>query len=389
MKKILLFLLILLLSSCQIESEQSYDSLVTSNNEFALKMYNNLGEGNLFFSPYNIYSAMAMAFKGSSGLTKQQFLDFFHYPKNLDQQFSSYESELNYAKSYNLHTANALWLQKDFSLEQPYVGTIKKYYNGEITTLDFIHETEESRKVINAYVEDKTNNKIKNLIPAGAISEFTRLVITSVIYFKGTWQVQFDKSLTKRSFFHSSSGDIETDMMVLNPNDKRFNYTETEDFQMLELPYSFGMAMYIILPKEDINGVESKLSVSELVEWQSRLKPTEISHIEIPKFKLSTDYFLKDKFSSLGLNLPFSSSSDFSAMTKDKLFIDEVIHKAFIEVNEEGTEAAAATAIIMRLTSVNTKQINFIADHPFIFFIQDKHGNILFMGRLVKPNNTD
>jgi len=243
--------------------------------------------------------------------------------------------------------------------------------------------TELSRKIINTWVEEQTNNKIKDLIPQGMITPLTRLVLTNAIYFKGTWAIQFDPTDTKKQDFRvNSEKTVQADMMSLT--EEEFNYTETDDLQILELPYKGDeLSMLILLPKENLNKIE--LTLENLEQWRSSLRERELN-IYIPKFKFETKYFMSKDLKEMGMPTAFGEGADFSGMTGDKkLFISQVIHQAFVEVNEEGTEAAAATALTM-VESAVTKPTLFKADHPFIFIIQQKEtGNILFIGRVNDP----
>ena len=239
--------------------------------------------------------------------------------------------------------------------------------------------------------EDQTNDRIKDLIPQGVIDPLTRLVLTNAIYFKGDWVKQFDKKDTQERDFTTSTGNtVKAQMMSLTHDqaDINFNYTETDEAQVLELPYSGNeLSMLIILPKSDLSSLESSLSSDKLKEWRSNLTSEKVDQIYLPKFKFDTKYFMADTLSAMGMPTAFSSGADFSGMDGTKsLFISSVIHQAFVEVNEEGTEAAAATAVIVGETAAPIQNIIFNADHPFLFIIQQRDtGNILFLGRVTNP----
>jgi serpin B len=254
--------------------------------------------------------------------------------------------------------------------------------------LDFVNETEKSRQIINQYIEEETNKKIKNLIPKGSISPMTRAVLTNAIYFKGVWLWQFDeKNTTKQNFFIRLNLSVEVPMMNMNPEKAEFNYFEDEKIQVLELPYKGEkVSMVVLLPKEDFSSFDSSLTLDNLKEYQAKMKKTKLDSIALPKFKLETKYFLRDNLSALGMPTAFSDRADFSKMTgRRDLFINFVIHQAFVEVDEKGTEAAAATAVGMKLTGIRQPKI-FRADHPFLFFIMEKQtSTILFFGRVVDP----
>lgn len=390
-------------------TDDGAQSVVNSNNEFAFDLYKKFNENNkdnIFFSPYSISVALTMTFEGAKGKTADEMYEVLNlFPKcvcktepcdNCDQpekrrpNTASIINEINKSdKGYQLSTANALWAQKDYKFLNEYFSIIEKYYGGKVTNLDFAGESEKSRKTINSWVENQTNNKIKDLIPPGAINDMTRLVLTNAIYFKGTWILQFDKSKTKESDFKvTPEQTIKVPMMTLTGEKARFNYAETDDLQILEMPYKGEeLSMLVLLPKEQaIEKVEQSLSAEKLNEWRNMLKERKID-IFLPKFKFETKYFMNDALQEMGITSAFDSTkADFSGMTGTKdLYITNVIHQGFVEVNEEGTEAAAATAVIVGTTSIEIRN-EFKADHPFIFIIQQKDtGNILFIGKVSDP----
>jgi serpin B len=269
---------------------------------------------------------------------------------------------------------------------------VEKYYVGKVTNLDFINKTEESRKIINLWVEEQTNNKIKDLIPPGTLDSMTRLVLTNAIYFKGEWAIQFDKTKTKKEDFKlNETTTVQVDMMKLKKGKEKFNYGETDELQIIELPYKGKeLSMIILLPKKSMEEVEQKLSTKKLDEWKNSMHKRDV-YVYFPKFKLETKYFIAKNLSEMGMPTAFSADADFTRMfdsskTSENLYISQVIHQAFVQVNEEGTEAAAATAVVMR-TGAMPDYIEFKADHPFIFIIQENTtGLILFMGKVVDPN---
>lgn len=335
-----------------------------------------------------------MTYEGARGKTAEEMQSIFHFPQDSNVQgpaFARVYNEINKGdKKYKLSTANALWSQKDYPFLGEYFGVIEKYYGGKATNLDFKGETEKSRITINQWVEEQTNNKIKDLIPPGAITTDTRLVLTNAIYFKGEWILQFDKKNTTEEDFRASPGNtVKVQMMRLTGDDAKFNYTETEDLQVLEMPYAGKeLSMIVLLPKgDDLGGLENSISAEKLAEWKAGLREQRVD-VYMPKFKFETKYFMARDLKEMGMPTAFSDDADFSGMTgKKDLKIDEVIHQAFVEVNEEGTEAAAATGVVMtKIISVPLIPI-FRADHPFIFIIQQKEtGNILFLGRVSNPN---
>ena len=378
-------------------------SVITANNQFAFDLYARYKakEGNIFFSPYSISSAIAMTYEGARGKTADEMQSVFHFPKDKSlrrESFSKINNQINKkGKKYELHTANALWAQKDYKFLDDYFKLVDQYYGGNVTNLNFVKETEKSRLTINSWVEEQTNNKIKNLIPQGILDEYTRLVLTNAIYFKGLWLEQFDKKDTKEEDFRlSPDNKIKVEMMRF-PGQREFNYAETINLQILELPYEGReLSMLILLPKgDDLKSTEEFLNSGKLSELKRLFRNEEVL-VYLPKFKFGTKYLMAEDLISMGMHTAFTpgidwgGEADFSGMTGNKrLNISAVIHQAFVEVNEEGTEAAAATAVVMAASYgvEEPKPIKtFKADHPFIFIIQENEtGNILFVGRISDP----
>ena len=373
------------------------NNVVEANNQFALDYYSQLKEkdsGNIFFSPFSISSALAMTYEGAKGQTAEEMQSLFYFPADDNLRRTEYAAifdELNKGdKKYKLSTANALWAQKDYQFLKEYFDGVEKYYGGKVTNLDFKKDPESSRITINNWVENQTNDKIKDLIPPGIINAVTRLVLTNAIYFKGEWVRQFNENDTREENFRTSKDSyVKASMMRRTDEEATFNYVENDKLQILEMPYSGEeLSMLILLPKDDnLKGLENSITVDQLSKWKKDLEEQRVK-IFIPKFKFETKSFMAKTLKEMGMPVAFSDSADFSGMTgKKDLKIDEVIHQAFVEVNEEGTEAAAATAVIMAAgLSKEPKIPVFRADHPFIFLIQENNtGNILFMGRVVNP----
>jgi serpin B len=338
---------------------------------------------------------MAMVYEGAEGKTAKEIKSVFGFPKydnSRRNQYSDLLSEINKKdKKYALNTANALWAQLDYHFLNDYLTTVEEYYGGKTTNLDFINESDSSRLIINNWVEDKTNNKIKDLFPEGSIHPLTRLVLANAIYFKAKWLIQFDADKTSDEYFRvNPDKSIKVPMMQPTSQKSTFNYTQNKDLQILEMSYAGeDLSMLILLPlDDDIETLENSFTIEKLTEWKKSLRKRKVN-IYIPKFKFETKYIMNYTLSNLGMPTAFTNSADFSGMTGTKdLKIDKVIHQAFIEVNEEGTEAAAATGIVMMQKSMPPPTPIFKADHPFIFIIQQKEtGNILFMGRVNNPTN--
>jgi serpin B len=375
--------------------EGDVKKVVDGNNRFCLNLYKNLSErekGNIFYSPFSITMAMAMVFEGAKGWVAGEIHDVFGFPlenRIRQETFRYLYQELNKRNAkYDLNIANALWIQKYYTILPEYLKVIQKYYDGYARNVDFISQTEQTRRMINQWVEEKTRRKIIDLIPPGSLDRNSRLVITNAIYFKGRWVRQFDKSLTtEEDFWVTESKSIKVQMMKLVDPKARFKYAETDELQILELPYEGdNLSMIIFLPrKNDLRVIENKFSLEQLEEWRELLKEIRVE-VYIPRFTFRTRYDLTANLCQLGMPNAFAPHCDFSGIDGTKnLYIKAVVHQAYVDVNEEGTEAAGATGVVVGITSVGPAVPIFRADHPFIFLIQDKNGNILFFGRVVEP----
>ncbi|NPV84326.1 MAG: serpin family protein [Candidatus Aminicenantes bacterium] len=370
--------------------------VVGAINYFAFDLYSYLkkGEpGNLFYSPFSLSVAMGMTYEGAREQTAAEIRQVFHYPDDINilrQGFSEVLARVNRKdRNYDLRTANALWAQKNYPFLPEYFQAVEKYYGGRVTNLDFVGDTENSRLIINRWVEEQTSNRIKDLIPQGVITPLTRLVLTNAIYFKGLWEKQFPKKATAEADFRvSADKTVKVPMMFLQ--DAEVNYFENEDLQAVELPYVGGeISMLVLLPKAELSRVESYLSSEKLEALRGMLTGREKVDIYLPRFKFETKYLMGGKeglLGKMGMPTAFTMAADLSGLTgRKELYITEVVHQAFVEVNEEGTEAAAATAVIVGIKMVQRKPV-FRADHPFIFIIQERQtGTILFLGRVVNP----
>jgi len=374
-------------------TNESVANLSDLINEFSFKMYKQLisdNTENIFFSPYSIFVALAMTYEGARNETANEMHSVLGFPQNDTVTLCSFGriyNLLNINKEYTLNTANALWIKKGYPFLEEYLKFIENYYMGKTTEVDF-GNPEKSAKIINQWIEKNTGGKIKDLIAKEDIDQYLTMILTNAIYFKGDWLNKFDKDLTTNKNFELPDGtNVSVPMMILYETKLKFNYTETNELQILELPYKGNkLSMIIILPKENnVSIAEKILSRENLSKWIDSMNETNVE-ILLPKFKLETEYTLKDYLANMGMVNPFTLNADFSGMTgKKDLFIEKIKHKAFIEVNEEGAEAAAATSVHMALTAIPNYTV-FNADHPFIFLILHKEtGNILFMGRLSNP----
>jgi serpin B len=376
---------------------ESVQSLVDSLNDFSFAFYDEIiknEESNVFYSPYSIFTALSMAYEGAHGNTAVEMKNVLNILQNdsvTESSFGRLYNLLNQNKEgYTINTANAFWANEDYKFLDEYIALLKSYYIAEANELDF-SKNAEAAETINTWIEEQTKDKIKDMIKPEMLSDVTKLVLTNAIYFKGLWEKQFDPKDTYDADFETNTLETVTvDMMSYNGEDKKFNYTETEDLKILELDYQGNdVSMIIILPKENnITLAEKQLSAVNLADLKSRLTETKIDTLQIPKFKLETEYILNNILSDMSMADAFSPGvADFSGMDgTNNLFISSVIHKAFVEVNEEGTEAAAATAIMIE-KGIVLDPTTFIANHPFIFLIQQKEtGAVLFMGKVTNPS---
>jgi serpin B len=379
-------------------SEQAL--LVEGNSAFAFELYQALREegGNLFYSPYSISLALAMTYAGASGETAQQMADTLQFlldQERLHPAFNWLDTELGSrgegaegkdGEGFRLNIVNAIWGQKDYEFLSNFLDVLAENYGAGLRILDFITETEKSRLAINEWVSDQTGDRIEDLIPQGVITELTRLVLTNAIYFNAAWEHPFNgKITTDGSFYLLDGGQVTVPMMKQTES---FGYTEGEGYQAVELPYDGGeLSMVILLPEAGkFQAFEEGLQAQQVSDIISGLQPTEVA-LTMPRFEFESEFSLKDTLAGMGMPIAFSSSADFSGMTaKPELFIAEVVHKAFVAVDEDGTEAAAATAVPMELTAVPEPPLEVTIDHPFIFLIRDiETGVILFAGRVMNP----
>lgn len=382
-------------------------SVPDANNRFSASLYRELAAGdatgNIFFSPFSISSALAITYEGARGTTADEIRSVFFFPANQTVMREGYAAEnaaINAGDAgYTLSTANALWAEKTYSFLPAYTATAQEYYGANTTNLDFVNQPEASRKTINSWVAGQTNDKILDLLPEGSIDALTRLVITNAVYFKGTWKMQFDANQTADAPFTTPSGSqVTVKMMQQTGEDATYPYAANADIQMLSLPYTAkdgkGLSMVILLPRgNNLSAAVPYLDPANLSALEQSASTRQVK-VYIPKFKVETQYSLPDTLAAMGMPTAFSGNADFSGMDGTKnLYISDVVHKAYIEVNEEGTEAAAATGVVMRAKGVAPGYEEpvpvFRADHPFLFLIQDNDtGTILFTGRITNPNGT-
>lgn len=396
----LIAILLITIPSCSADDKNAGTSpgfpVVEGNNKFAFELFSKLRsqQGNIFLSPYSISTALAMTYAGARGQTEKQMADALCFPTMSSEQFHKEFGEiirkLNAAGKkggYELVVANALWGQKGYNFLPDYLTLARTNYEGDLQQVDFAAQAEEARKTINAWVENKTKDKIKELIKPGMLDSMTRLVLTNAIYFKGKWAAQFKPERTQDAPFALLDGQ-KVNVPMMNQTEK-FGYMETDALQVLEMPYvNNDLSMVVLLPKklDGINELEKDLNNDNLASWVADLRKRKVQ-VFFPKFKMTSEFELAQVLGAMGMPDAFSSKADFSGMTGNReLFISAVVHKAYVDVNEEGTEAAAATGVVVGLTSVEAPPPVFKADHPFVFLIRDNStGSILFMGRTANP----
>ncbi len=374
-------------------SEDDLSKLVEANNEFALDLYHKIdnGDGNLFYSPYSISLALAMTYAGAEGQTEQQMagtLNFSLPEKKLHRAFNYLDQSLSDRndENFTLNVSNSFWSQKNYHFEEEYLDTLAVNYGAGIRVLDFLNEPDLSRETINKWVENETENKIKDLLPKGAVTSKTRAVITNAIYFNAFWKLPFEESATEFRNFTLLNGK-EKDVEMMSQTEE-FKYAQDTDYKAVELPYQgkSNMSMLVILPnRTQFEEFENKLNIELLEDIIAKLEPRGVS-LKIPKFEYEAKLDLKEILKEMGMPSAFSSSANFSGMTGDEsLFISKFLHKAFVSVDEKGTEAAAATAVGFEEEAV-TPQVEMNIDSPFIFLIRDNEtGTILFAGRVTNP----
>jgi len=407
-----------------VTAAQVPSAIVQANTQFALDLFHQISAPstkNTFFSPYSISTALAMTWAGARGNTAAEIAKVFHFPDVADGKitadFNLLQQLLATAKAntgIQLSVANSLWPEQN--PEAPFLPEYLKLcqadFASEITPVDFKNHADAAAAQINQWVEDKTNNKIKNLIHPGDFDPLTRLVLVNAIYFKGSWSSPFMVRATKMAPFNLTDGTSKSVplMRKIITENSQSAYADIvggpAPCQILEMPYSeFGpsnfepptskpmLSMVIVLPHDiaDLGQLEKSLTASELTGWLGQLKPDRVE-VFLPKFHIEHRFQLADTLKALGVKDAFAyGPADFSGMNNShELYISNVIHQAFVDVDEKGTEAAAATAVFMGGGGAPQKpSLVFRADHPFLFFIRERTtGSILFMGRMADPTDT-
>ncbi len=365
-------------------------------NGFATELYKTAAagtEGNAFLSPYSVAAALAMTSAGAEAETRQQMLTALGFPGQPDiihSTMAQIAEDVAAADTEGalLEIANALWVQDGYDLLNAFVEIVKTRYEAGLGYVDFRTSTEQARQTINGWVEQATQGKIRDLLPPGTLTRLTRLVLTNAIYFSGKWQSPFDEQRTQPMPFHPAEG--ETKRVPMMRQSGRFGYSEGEWGQALELPYGQGeLSMVLLLPPQarGLKDMETSLDPQRLREWLAGMRRVEVD-VAIPRFEMTAHYSLKGTLNEMGMSDAFCpQAADFSGMNgRRDLHIMDVIHKAYVKVDEEGTEAAAATGVVVGITALIPPKPVFRADRPFLFLIRHRPtGTILFLGRITDP----
>jgi serpin B len=378
-------------------------AVVASNTRFGLDIYHELSGAakpseNVLISPFSISAALAMTYAGAGGQTAQQMSDVLRFTlpsAQVHPAFGELLRDLTMRRDgYQLDIANRLFAQQQYPFEPAFKNITANDYGAPLEEVDFIKNTEGSRRRINQWVESHTNDKIRDLLPEGSVKENTRLVLTNAIYFDGSWKYKFNKDLTHDDTFLAASGAPSTVTMM--HQQQAFSYAERPGYQMLEMPYAGDdLSLVVMLPNaaDGLKDLEASLTPDEWNAGINSMYQTSVN-VSLPKFTFDSTFKLADALKALGMKQAFDKErADLKGIAdpaSESLYIDDAIHKAFIDVNEEGTEAAAATAIIVGAVTTcfcaPPQPKIFDADHPFLFALRDVHtGSLLFLGRVVDP----
>lgn len=378
------------------------EQLSSANSLFALELFRTLNEsnptGNIFFSPFSISSALAMVFLGTKGSTAAQLSKTFHFDsvEDVHSRFQSLNAEVSKrGAAHTLKLANRLYGEKTYNFLPEFLTSTQKMYGADLAPVDFQHASEDARKEINQWVKGQTEGKIPELLAVGVVDSMTKLVLVNAIYFKGMWEEKFMKQDTTDAPFRLNKKNTKSVKMMYQKKKFFFGYISDLKCKVLEMPYQGGELSMVILLPEDIEDestglkkIEEQITLEKLREWTKRENLENIDvHVKLPRFKIEESYILNSNLGRLGLQDLFNSSkADLSGMSGSRdLFISKIVHKAFVEVNEEGTEAAATTAGIATFCMLLPEE-EFTADHPFVFFIRhNPTANVLFLGRVCSP----
>jgi serpin B len=372
-------------------------AVVRGNNAFAWDLYARLagGDGNLFVSPYSIATALEMTSAGARGATRDEMVKVLHLPADPEQLHAGAGGLIRrlqgtgQERRFALHVADALWGQKGYGFLKAFLEVTREHYGAGLHEVDFAHAAEQARQTINRWVEEQTQDKIKELLKPGDVVADTRLVLTNAIYFKAAWIEHFPQRATRPGEFHTPGRVVTVPLMHQTHH---FGYVDGGSFQLLEMPYEgHQLSMVVLLPKkpDGLPALEKTLNAAAVDGWL-RKKGEHQVEVTLPKFTFSAGVELKKTLAAMGMARAFTpGKADFSGMNgREDLVLDAVIHQAFVAVDEHGTEAAAATAVGVRATAMPLpmRPVVFRADHPFVFLIRDSDtGSILFLGRVTNP----
>jgi len=404
MRNIILLFVILSFSSCQKEkiqkdpipiviSEKAQEVLNASNQfgfEILQKAFEESGDNNLMISPLSITQALSMTYNGADGETKTAFENVLHFTGQTADEVNQAALDLTTAllevdSKVDIKIANSIWYREDFSVEQDFINANQTYYDAEVSDLDFNNPA--SKDIINNWVDEKTNHKIEKIVDN--ISGDDIMFLINAIYFKGGWKTEFESKNTEDKPFYLNDGTTKNVETMHVENDFSVSYEET--FSAIELPYGQGNYSMLILLPNDESSLSELVSQLDNQNWNELIQKMSVPisrNLWMPKFKFEYENSLKDELIDLGLGNAFSDYADFTGINKDGgLNISRVKHKTFIEVNEEGTEAAAVTSVVVGVTSAGPGMNLFAIDHPFLFVIKEKYTNaILFVGTVTDPS---
>ena len=374
------------------------DRLSSDLNQFGTACYQQLaqGDGNLIFSPFSISGALSMTLAGARGETAKAIAGVLHqnrseagYPEAFMALVANLGQRAN-GSGNELLNANGLWVDSGLRLEPDFLATLRTKYQASLSPLDFARNLEGARTAINRWTQEHTKGKIRELFAPGSLDESTRLVLSSAVYFYGKWEHPFQPNQTRLAPFKLGNGStVETSFMKQTG---RFGYAETPTAQILEMKYAgTGLALDVLLPKpgSSLRDLEGRLTEDHLAGWLAELSDRNVE-VLIPKFRVESQFSLREMLSRMGMGRAFTGSADFSGIDgRRDLALSNVLHKALVDVSEEGTEAAAATGSAVALVRmVVPEHTVFRADHPYVFLIRDaQSGLVLFAGRLTNPKN--
>ena len=384
-------------------------ALVTGNTAFALDLLRTITKPdgpatnrNLVVSPYSISLALAMTYAGARGATSQEMAKVLHFtlpPERLHAAFNALDqaiasrsrdfpatTEGEQTARVELNVVNQLWTQRDFAFLPAFLDLLATDYGAGLRVLDFVQDAEAARQTINGWVADATKDRVKDLLPAGSVDAKTRLVLTNAVYLKAPWATAFEKALTADGDFRLQDGTTVT--VPFMHQSETLGYAAGDGWQALELPYrGMELRMVVLVPDSpDLDSFAKDLDAAALERILSSVEQKTVN-LALPKFGARSELALKDALAALGMQTAFSDEADFSGMTgRPDLAIDSVFHNGFVSVDEAGTEAAAATAVVMRETAAPIDIRTVVVDRPFLWLIRDgETGAVLFMGQVVDP----